>query len=180
MRKPTAMTLLLLIVSAPAGAQEKLPKEVNDAVKAYEAKMDALQKEIEAKRLQARTELDQILLEQQKAAMAEGNAKAAELIEQERSDIKAMNDRLDLHNALVGHTYRRDGKSTRWVFRSDGTVRAPRGTKYPWVTLNGHEVLLLKKDGSMRILQFNKDRSRCRIGFLPPTKTGKNSLSFVK
>lgn len=174
------MTLVLLFVAAPVPAQEKLPLEVNQAVKAYEEKMDALQKEVEAKRLEARTELDQILLEHQKAALAEGSAKVAELIEQERSDIKAMNDRIDLHNALVGHTYRWDGKSTRWTFQSDGNIKANVGAKYPWVTLNGHEVLLMMKDGSMRILQFNEDRSQCRIGFLPPTKTGKNSLSFVK
>lgn len=180
MKNCTALALLLLFASVSADAQEKLPLEASQAVKAYEAKMDALQKEIETKRLAARTELDEVLLTQQKAALAEGNAKVAELIEQERSDIKAMNDRIDLENALIGHTYRWNGKSTRWKFQSDGMIKANVGANYPWVTLNGHEVLLMMKDGSMRILAFNADRSQCRIGYLSPTKAGKNGLSLVK
>lgn len=166
-----AMLVLSLIGSRGWTQEKKLPLEVNQAMRAYEDKMDALQKEIEAKRLAARTELDEILLTQQKAALAAGDAKVAQLIEAERTDIKAVNDRIDLQNALVGHTYRWDGKSTRWTFQSDGNIKANAGDKYPWVTLNGNEVLLMMKDGSMRVLSFAEDRSRCRIGFLPPTCT---------
>jgi hypothetical protein len=177
--KLISLLLALATVNSAAVAQQKLPKAAEAAVKAYESKIEAIQKEQEARRLEARTELDQILLTQQKEALAAGETAAAQRIERERADIKAINDRIDLHDALVGHTYKWESNRNRWTFNSDGTITAD-DSKFPWVTLNGNEVLLMMNDGSLRILLFNEDRTNCRVGFLPPTKAGKNTLKLIK
>lgn len=183
MQNMKLISLLLLLalatVNSAVVAQDKLPKEAEAAVKAYESKIEAIQKEQEAKRLAARTELDQILLTQQKVALEAGDTAAAQRIEKERADIKAINDRVGLQDALVGHTYKWESNRNRWTFNSDGTITAD-DSKFPWVTLNGNEVLLMMNDGSLRILLFNEDRTNCRVGFLPPTKAGKNTLKLIK
>jgi hypothetical protein len=177
--KLISLLLALATANSAAVAQDKLPKEAEAAVKAYESKIEAIQKEQEARRLAARTELDQILLTQQQAAIAAGETAAAQRIERERADIKAVNDRIGLHDALVGHTYKWESNRNRWTFNSDGTITA-NDSKFPWVPLNGNEVLLMMNDGSLRILLFNEDRTNCRVGFLPPTKAGKNTLKLIK
>lgn len=68
-----SLLLVLTFVYSTVVAQDKLPKEAEAAVQAYESKIEAIQKEQEAKRLAARTELDQILLTQQQAAIAAGD-----------------------------------------------------------------------------------------------------------
>jgi hypothetical protein len=80
---------------------------------------------------------------------------------------------------LVGHTYKWESNRTRWEFNSDGTSTAD-DSRFPWVALNGNEVLLMMNDGTLRILLFNEDRIQCRVGFLPPTKAGKNTLKLIK
>jgi len=75
---------LALTVPGIVFAEESLPPAAKEAIDQYEAEIQALNKELELKRLQARARLDKSLLAQQIAAADQGKLDVAKQLESQR------------------------------------------------------------------------------------------------
>jgi hypothetical protein len=161
-------------------ADDLLPRAAKTAIRKYEAELAKLEEEYEVKRIQARAELAKTLFAQEKEAVSKGKTGVAKRIESERENIKSVSDRDALRASVVGHEFQWEESSATWRFLNDGTI-AEGDIRFPWVVLNTDEILMQMRDGSLRILQFNTDRTKCHVRYLPTPIAGKGgSLSRVK